>query len=208
MNAIPNTCFAAVKSNASSRGSSIGRRRGETAPRVDRRPATAADPFLMLDEFRRTTRTIIWPAFRITRIGASRRDLHAAGRMRHRDTRVTRLADRRRRAVDDRRARSVHSELPRGRRLMHGFQLWVNLAGAGQVTAPAYRDIPAEAIQLYRRQRGHGQGDRGESDGVAGRWQREATRRCIWTSNCRRVRRTRSRSRRDITLRLCLSGIG
>jgi redox-sensitive bicupin YhaK (pirin superfamily) len=43
----------------------------------------------------------------------------------------------------------IHSEMPEqqeGR--MAGFQLWVNLAAADKMTAPAYRDVPAEAVPL------------------------------------------------------------
>jgi redox-sensitive bicupin YhaK (pirin superfamily) len=44
----------------------------------------------------------------------------------------------------------IHSEMPEqeeGR--MAGFQLWVNLAAADKMTAPAYRDIAAEAVPVY-----------------------------------------------------------
>src|SRR6187399_1386559 len=44
----------------------------------------------------------------------------------------------------------VHSEMPEqeeGR--MRGFQLWVNLAAADKMTAPAYRDIAPGAVPQY-----------------------------------------------------------
>src|SRR6186997_426604 len=44
----------------------------------------------------------------------------------------------------------VHSEMPQqeqGR--MAGFQLWVNLAAADKMTAPAYRDIAPGAVPSY-----------------------------------------------------------
>ena len=45
---------------------------------------------------------------------------------------------------------SIHSEMPEqeeGR--MAGFQLWVNLAAADKMTAPAYRDIAPNAVPEY-----------------------------------------------------------
>ena len=49
----------------------------------------------------------------------------------------------------------IHSEMPEqdeGR--MAGFQLWVNLAAADKMTAPAYRDIaPAEVPVVHDRRR-------------------------------------------------------
>ena len=44
----------------------------------------------------------------------------------------------------------IHSEMPEqaeGR--MAGFQLWVNLAAADKMTAPAYRDIGPDAVPAY-----------------------------------------------------------
>ena len=44
----------------------------------------------------------------------------------------------------------IHSEMPEqeeGR--MAGFQLWVNLAAADKMTAPAYRDIAPDAVPVY-----------------------------------------------------------
>jgi redox-sensitive bicupin YhaK (pirin superfamily) len=44
----------------------------------------------------------------------------------------------------------IHSEMPEqeeGR--MAGFQLWVNLAAADKMTAPAYRDIAPDAVPQY-----------------------------------------------------------
>ncbi len=45
----------------------------------------------------------------------------------------------------------IHSEMPEqeeGR--MAGFQLWVNLAAKDKMTAPAYRDVPPEAVPVLR----------------------------------------------------------
>jgi len=44
----------------------------------------------------------------------------------------------------------IHSEMPEqeeGR--MAGFQLWVNLAAADKMTAPAYRDVAPDAVPQY-----------------------------------------------------------
>ena len=41
----------------------------------------------------------------------------------------------------------IHSELPEQEAgLMEGFQLWINLPAKNKMVAPAYRDIPADAI--------------------------------------------------------------
>ena len=71
----------------------------------------------------------------------------------------------------------VHSELPEQENgLMHGFQLWVNLPARDKLTAPDYRDLPAEAIPAYTADDGVTiKVIAGESDGVAGAVQREAT---------------------------------
>ena len=71
----------------------------------------------------------------------------------------------------------IHSELPEqedGR--MEGFQLWLNLPARDKMGAPWYRDIPAGEIPRFT----HGGATvaviAGESHGVAGAVQREATR--------------------------------
>ena len=71
----------------------------------------------------------------------------------------------------------LHSELPEQEDgLMHGFQLWVNLPARDKLTAPDYRDIPAEAIPGYTAADGVAvKVIAGESDGVAGAVRREAT---------------------------------
>jgi redox-sensitive bicupin YhaK (pirin superfamily) len=44
----------------------------------------------------------------------------------------------------------VHSEMPEQEQgLMEGFQLWLNLPARNKMTAPGYRDIPAEQIPEY-----------------------------------------------------------
>ena len=44
----------------------------------------------------------------------------------------------------------IHSELPEQEEgLMEGFQLWVNLPARNKMTAPFYRDIPADAIPEF-----------------------------------------------------------
>ncbi len=71
----------------------------------------------------------------------------------------------------------IHSEMPEqqaGR--MAGFQLWVNLAAADKMTAPAYRDIPPEAVPV--RTLGDGVSVRviaGEALGISGAVSRPTT---------------------------------
>ncbi len=64
----------------------------------------------------------------------------------------------------------IHSEMPEqeeGR--MAGFQLWVNLAAADKMTAPAYRDIAPAAVPAYTDVRGaHVRVIAGASRGTAG----------------------------------------
>ncbi len=44
----------------------------------------------------------------------------------------------------------IHSELPEQQEgLMEGFQLWVNLPAKSKMSAPSYRDIPAQAIPSF-----------------------------------------------------------
>ncbi len=71
----------------------------------------------------------------------------------------------------------VHSELPEqedGR--MEGFQLWLNLPARDKMGAPWYRDIPADEIPRFTHEGVTVQVIAGESHGVAGAVQREATR--------------------------------
>jgi hypothetical protein len=64
----------------------------------------------------------------------------------------------------------IHSEMPEqaeGR--MAGFQLWVNLAAADKMTAPAYRDIAPAAVPVYTDAAGvRVRVIAGASDGMAG----------------------------------------
>ena len=71
----------------------------------------------------------------------------------------------------------LHSEMPEqeeGR--MAGFQLWVNLAAADKMSAPAYRDIAPSAVPDYTTAAGvHVRVIAGESDGHAGAVARPTT---------------------------------
>jgi hypothetical protein len=70
----------------------------------------------------------------------------------------------------------IHSELPEqeaGR--MEGFQLWLNLPAAEKMRAPWYRDIASEEVPGYERDGAAVRVIAGESHGVAGAVQREAT---------------------------------
>ncbi|MBS0444915.1 MAG: pirin family protein [Proteobacteria bacterium] len=71
----------------------------------------------------------------------------------------------------------IHSEMPEqeeGR--MAGFQLWVNLAARDKMTAPAYRDLQADAVPVLRREDGVAvRVIAGESEGVAGAVTRPTT---------------------------------
>jgi len=58
----------------------------------------------------------------------------------------------------------IHSEMPtQDSSGLHGFQLWVNLPAAEKMSAPRYRDIPAQDLQTL-----NGSGFRATA--VAGRW--------------------------------------
>ncbi|HEX6706712.1 MAG TPA: pirin family protein [Albitalea sp.] len=71
----------------------------------------------------------------------------------------------------------VHSELPEqeeGR--MEGFQLWLNLPAKDKMNAPWYRDIQSESIPQFTTPEGvTARVIAGESHGVAGAVQRDAT---------------------------------
>jgi redox-sensitive bicupin YhaK (pirin superfamily) len=107
------------------------------------------DPFLMLDEFRSDNPDDYLAGFPDhPHRGFETVTYMLAGRMRHRDNAgheglltaggVQWMTAGR---------GIVHSELPEQEQgLMHGFQLWVNLPAREKMTAPGYRDIPAEAI--------------------------------------------------------------
>jgi hypothetical protein len=70
----------------------------------------------------------------------------------------------------------IHSEMPEqeeGR--MAGFQLWVNLAAADKMTAPAYRDIAPGAVPSYSDAGVHVRVIAGASHGIAGAVSRPRT---------------------------------
>ena len=71
----------------------------------------------------------------------------------------------------------AHSEMPEQTDgLMEGFQLWLNLPAKDKMTAPWYRDIPSEQIPRFETDLGAKvQVIAGESHGVVGAVQREAT---------------------------------
>jgi redox-sensitive bicupin YhaK (pirin superfamily) len=75
----------------------------------------------------------------------------------------------------------IHSEMPeQDQGLMEGFQLWLNLPASDKMSAPWYRDIPAEEVPRFTLDAG-AQGQvtvqviAGESHGVAGAVQRDGT---------------------------------
>jgi redox-sensitive bicupin YhaK (pirin superfamily) len=75
----------------------------------------------------------------------------------------------------------IHSEMPeQDQGLMEGFQLWLNLPAKDKMSAPWYRDIPAEEVPRFTLDSG-AQGQvtvqviAGESHGVAGAVQRDGT---------------------------------
>lgn len=71
----------------------------------------------------------------------------------------------------------IHSELPEQESgLMEGFQLWLNLPAVDKMTAPNYRDVPADAIPEYTSDSGvRVRVIAGASQGVAGAVQRPVT---------------------------------
>jgi hypothetical protein len=137
------------------------------------------DPFLMLDEFRSEDPEDYLAGFpNHPHRGFETVTYMLAGRMRHRDNAgheglLTAGAVQWMTAGRG----IVHSELPEQEDgLMHGFQLWVNLPARDKLTAPDYRDMPAEAIPAYTTADGVAvKVIAGESDGVAGAVRREAT---------------------------------
>ena len=105
------------------------------------------DPFLLMDDFRNDIPSdylagFPWHPHR----GIETITYVLAGTVEHGDSLGNRGAHRRRRrAVDDRRQRHLHQEMPKGdaEGRMHGFQLWANLPSSLKMTAPRYQDIPA-----------------------------------------------------------------
>jgi len=71
----------------------------------------------------------------------------------------------------------VHSEMPeQNEGLMEGFQLWLNLAAKDKMSAPWYRDIPAEEVPRFTLDSGATvQVIAGSAHGVAGAVQRDVT---------------------------------
>jgi redox-sensitive bicupin YhaK (pirin superfamily) len=71
----------------------------------------------------------------------------------------------------------IHSEMPEQEEgLMEGFQLWLNLPARDKMSAPWYRDIPAEEVPRFTLDSGATvQVIAGASHGVAGAVQREGT---------------------------------
>ena len=71
----------------------------------------------------------------------------------------------------------VHSEMPeQNEGLMEGFQLWLNLAAKDKMSAPWYRDIPADEVPRFTLDSGATvQVIAGSTHGVAGAVQRDVT---------------------------------
>ncbi|KAF1858240.1 hypothetical protein Lal_00014741 [Lupinus albus] len=71
----------------------------------------------------------------------------------------------------------IHSEMPeQNEGLMEGFQLWLNLAAKDKMSAPWYRDIPAESVPRFTSASGATvQVIAGSTHGVAGAVQRAVT---------------------------------
>jgi redox-sensitive bicupin YhaK (pirin superfamily) len=71
----------------------------------------------------------------------------------------------------------VHSEMPeQNEGLMEGFQLWLNLAAKDKMSAPWYRDIPADEVPRFTSDSGATvQVIAGSTHGVAGAVQRDVT---------------------------------
>jgi redox-sensitive bicupin YhaK (pirin superfamily) len=71
----------------------------------------------------------------------------------------------------------IHSEMPeQDEGLMEGFQLWLNLPARDKMSAPWYRDIPADAVPRFVLPSGATvQVIAGHSHGVAGAVQRDGT---------------------------------
>jgi redox-sensitive bicupin YhaK (pirin superfamily) len=107
------------------------------------------DPFLMLDEFRSDQAGDYIEGFPDhPHRGFETITYMLAGRMRHRDSAGNEgLLQNGGAQWMVAGAGVVHSEMPEqedGR--MEGFQLWLNLPAADKMTAPWYRDMPADAI--------------------------------------------------------------
>jgi hypothetical protein len=113
------------------------------------RALPAADPFLMLDEFRSDTPGDYLAGFPAhPHRGFETVTIMLAGAMRHRDS-VGNTGHLRPGSVQWMTAGRgiVHEEMPEQvDGLMWGYQLWVNLPARIKMTAPRYQDIPSEQI--------------------------------------------------------------
>jgi redox-sensitive bicupin YhaK (pirin superfamily) len=115
------------------------------------------DPFLMLDAFGSDAASDYIGGFPDhPHRGFETVTIMKAGRMRHRDS-VGNVGLLEPGSVQWMTAGRgiVHSEMPEqeeGR--MAGFQLWVNLAAADKMQAPAYRDVPPAGVPRFEREDG------------------------------------------------------
>jgi len=136
-----------VRGQAASDGDGVKLTRVLTQPLQKR-----LDPFLMLDAFGSDSASDYVGGFPDhPHRGFETVTIMLEGRMRHRDSvgNVGLLAPGSVQWMTAGRG-IVHSEMPEqeeGR--MAGFQLWVNLAAADKMTAPAYRDIAPGAVPSY-----------------------------------------------------------
>lgn len=137
------------------------------------------DPFLMLDAFRNENPDDYIGGFPDhPHRGFETVTYMLAGRMRHHDSAGNQgLLGPRGAQWMTAGSGLIHSELPeQDEGLMEGFQLWINLPANNKMTAPAYRDIPAEAIPEFTTAQGvQVRVIAGESHGVAGAVQRPDT---------------------------------
>jgi len=153
MNTTPATTFASrtvervVRGQAASDGDGVKLTRVLTQPLQKR-----LDPFLMLDAFGSDSASDYVGGFPDhPHRGFETVTIMLEGRMRHRDS-VGNVGLLEPGSVQWMTAGRgiIHSEMPEqeeGR--MAGFQLWVNLAAADKMTAPAYRDIAPGDVPQY-----------------------------------------------------------
>jgi redox-sensitive bicupin YhaK (pirin superfamily) len=153
MNTTTATSFASravervVRGQAASDGDGVKLTRVLTQPLQKR-----LDPFLMLDAFGSDSASDYIGGFPDhPHRGFETVTIMLEGRMRHRDS-VGNVGLLEPGSVQWMTAGRgiIHSEMPEqeeGR--MAGFQLWVNLAAADKMTAPAYRDIAPDAVPQY-----------------------------------------------------------
>ncbi|PPC78629.1 hypothetical protein C4K68_03725 [Pokkaliibacter plantistimulans] len=130
------------------------------------------DPFLMLDEFRSDNPDDYIAGFpEHPHRGFETVTYMLAGRMRHRDNAGNEGLLTAGGVQWMTAGRGIlHSEIPEQEDgLMHGFQLWVNLASDKKMIDPGYQDLPASAIPEYTSEScAHIRVIAGESEGVAG----------------------------------------